>query len=114
MAKTCPQHWQPEVLGPARRSAAGRVPGKRGPVPRGGKVRILAWVSAGAVLLGACGYRFTAGGGELPGKARTLFVPLFSNQTAEPEVDAFFTSALRQELARAGRAGGDASDARAL
>ncbi len=65
-----------------------------------------------ALLLPACGYRFTAGGGELPGKARSLFVGVFVNRTAEPEVDAYFTAALRQELARAGREGGEASDAR--
>lgn len=80
---------------------------------RSSSVRSIAWGIASAGLLSACGYRFTAGGGELPGKARTLFVPLFANQTAEPEVDAYFTSALRQELVRAGREGGDASDARA-
>lgn len=65
-----------------------------------------------ALLLSSCGYRFTAGGGELPGKARSLFVGVFVNRTAEPEVDAYFTAALRQELAMAGREGGEASDAR--
>lgn len=65
-----------------------------------------------ALFLSACGYRFTAGGGELPGKARTLHVGLFVNRTAEPEVEAYFTSALRRELARAGREGGEGSDAR--
>lgn len=65
-----------------------------------------------ALLLSSCGYRFTAGGGELPGKARTLHVGLFVNRTAEPEVEAYFTAALRRELARAGREGGEGSDAR--
>ncbi len=81
---------------------------------RSSRARTTAWSIAAVGLLSACGYRFTAGGGELPGKVRTLFVPLFANQTVEPEVDAYFTSALRQELSRAGREGGEASDARAL
>jgi hypothetical protein len=72
--------------------------------------RSLGW--AVALLLSSCGYRFTAGGGELPGKARTLHVGTFVNRTAEPEVEAYFTAALRRELARAGREGGEGSDAR--
>ncbi len=72
--------------------------------------RSLGW--AVALLFCSCGYRFTAGGGDLPGKARTLHVGLFVNRTAEPEVEAYFTAALRRELARAGREGGEGSDAR--
>jgi hypothetical protein len=59
----------------------------------------------------ACGYRFTPGGGPLPGNARTLYVPVFKNLTAEPGLEGPFTDALRQELARWEREGGEASDA---
>lgn len=72
---------------------------------------------AAAVLctgLFACGYRFTAGGGPLPGGARTLHVPVFKNATAEPGLEGPFTEALRQELARYGREGGELSDAVAV
>ncbi len=64
--------------------------------------------------LGAgCGYRFTRGA-DLPGKARTLHVPVFKNLTSEPGLEGAFTDALRDELARAGREGGEASDAQAV
>ena len=59
----------------------------------------------------ACGYRFTAGGGALPDGARTLYVPVFKNLTAEPGLEGAFTDAFRQELSRWGREGGQASDA---
>ena len=62
----------------------------------------------------ACGYRFTAGGGPLPGEARSLYVPVFKNLTAEPGAEGTFTDAFRRELSRWGREGGEASDAVAL
>ncbi|HEY3445924.1 MAG TPA: LPS assembly lipoprotein LptE [Myxococcales bacterium] len=74
-------------------------------------------VLASAILcagLFACGYRFTAGGGALPGGARTLYVPVFKNATAEAGLEGPFTDALRQELARWGREGGELSDATAV
>jgi len=71
-------------------------------------------VSALVAACAGCGYGFAASGGALPGEARALYVPLFENRTPEPEVDAWFTAALRQELARAGREAGEAADARAV
>ncbi|MFN7131744.1 MAG: LPS assembly lipoprotein LptE [Myxococcales bacterium] len=65
-----------------------------------------------ASLSSGCGYRFTASGGELPGGARSLYVPTFVNRTAEPGAEVYFTNALRQEASRAGLEGGEASDAR--
>ncbi|MDR0966777.1 MAG: LPS assembly lipoprotein LptE [Myxococcales bacterium] len=77
-----------------------------------------AWVSL--VLVGlslliffsGCGYRFTPEGGELPGGARAVAVPMFENDTAEPGIGAWFTEALRVEVGRTGREGGAASEAR--
>lgn len=63
-------------------------------------------------LATGCGYRFTPDGGELPDGARAVFVPVFENDTSEPGVGAWFTEAMRLELSRAGREGGEASDAR--
>jgi hypothetical protein len=63
------------------------------------------------LLAAGCGYHFTAGGGPLPGSARTLFVPVFKNTTTEPGVEGIFTDAFREELSRWGREGGEASDA---
>ncbi len=67
---------------------------------------------AAAVLASACGYRFTARGGELPGGVRTAYVPMFQNRTPEAGAEALFTAAMRGELSRAGREGEAASDAR--
>src|SRR5690606_21832322 len=61
----------------------------------------------------ACGYRFTPQGGALPGDVRSVYVPMFVNRTPEPSVEAMFTDALRETLARRGREGGELSDARA-
>ena len=64
-----------------------------------------------AVVLVGCGYRFAASGGTLPEGVRALYVPLFANSTPEPGTEAYFTEALRAELARAGQEGGAAADA---
>ncbi|MBI5543761.1 MAG: hypothetical protein HY901_07745 [Deltaproteobacteria bacterium] len=72
------------------------------------------WLLPAVALTLACGYRFTAGGGPLPGNARTLHVPVFKNLTAEPGLEGAFTEAFRDELSRWGREGGEASDATAL
>jgi hypothetical protein len=70
-----------------------------------------ACIGLASLALG-CGYGFTAGGGALPGKARTLYVPVFRNASAEPGIEGVFTEAFRQELSRWKRLGGEASDAR--
>lgn len=64
------------------------------------------------ILATACGYRFTPDGGQLPDGVRTVYAPVFENDTAEPGIGAWFTEAMRLELSRAGREGGEASDAR--
>lgn len=67
-------------------------------------------LTAALATTSACGYRFTPQGGDLPGGARSLHVPLFRNATSEAGVEAWFTEALRTELARRGLQGGEASD----
>jgi hypothetical protein len=64
-----------------------------------------------ALLLGACGYRFTAPGGDLPEGVRAVRAPVFDNRTAEPAAEILFTQAFRDQLTRAGKLGGDASEA---
>ncbi len=78
----------------------------------GAPVRRVALVGFGLALAG-CGYRFTAGGAPLADGTREVFAPVFVNRTAEPAIEATFTQAFREELVRAGVAGGAASDARA-
>jgi hypothetical protein len=64
-----------------------------------------------ALLLTGCGYRFVTPNGELPAGIRSVQVPLFANRTAEPAAELAFTDAAKEQLARAGRLGGAASDA---
>lgn len=74
-----------------------------------------------------CGYRFTAGGAPLPEGIREVYAPVFINRTGsnpiarlgetyraanEPGVEAIFTQAFREQLLRAGVAGGPNSEAR--
>ncbi len=61
------------------------------------------------LLLGACGYRFTASGGALPEGIREVYAPLFINRTAEPGLETFFTQSMREQLIRAGVAGSASS-----
>ncbi len=62
--------------------------------------------AAAALALAACGYgftqRYTARGG-----AESVYVRSFENRSAEPELGAAVTAALRSELARRGAAGGE-------
>lgn len=71
-----------------------------------------------AVVCGAppsvlgCGYRFEAGGAQLPEGLRTVFVPVVVNRTAEPTLEVAMTQALREEVGRAGVMGGPESEGR--
>lgn len=78
-------------------------------------------------LVWRCGYRFAAGGAPLPEGIREVYAPVFVNRTGsnpitrlgetyraanEPGVEAIFTQAFREQLLRAGVAGGPNSEAR--
>jgi hypothetical protein len=56
------------------------------------------------LLAGGCGYSFTAAG-RLTGGVQAVAVHPFENRSAEPELGAAFTSALREELAGRGLLG---------
>lgn len=64
-----------------------------------------------AVPSAGCGYRFAARGDGLPGGVDAARVVLFSNRTAEPGVESWFTEAFRGELARRGREAGEGAAA---
>ncbi len=49
--------------------------------------------------ISACGYRF-AGSGSLPGGAKTIFVDVLENRTAETGIENTFTADLRYEFVR--------------
>ncbi|MFO0596533.1 MAG: LPS assembly lipoprotein LptE [Myxococcaceae bacterium] len=63
------------------------------------------------VLVAGCGYRLVAPNSELPGGVRSVFVPVFDNRTADPQAALLFTEAAKDQLSRAGRLGGEASEA---
>ncbi len=52
--------------------------------------------------MSACGYNFP-GQGELPGGVKRVYVPLFSNRTAEPLLENFLSSAMSEVFARNNR-----------
>lgn len=52
------------------------------------------------LLLFGCGYHFPGQGGALPGSVQTLLVPLFINQTAEPQLENDLTNRVSERLAR--------------
>jgi Lipopolysaccharide-assembly len=72
-------------------------------------------LAIGAVVvlaLTGCGYHFTAGGQGLPQGIHHVFAPVVLNRTSEPALEAVFTDALREQLARAGTLGGENSEGR--
>ncbi len=71
-----------------------------------------AWPAVLCLCAAACGYRFTAGPGGLPQGIRTLQAPVFANQSSEPNLEAVFTQAFREQLVRRGAAGGADAEGR--
>jgi hypothetical protein len=59
-----------------------------------------------------CGYGFSAGGPGLPKGIHKVFAPVVVNRTSEPGLEAVFTVALREQLARGGTLGGEGSEGR--
>ncbi|MDQ3265470.1 MAG: LPS assembly lipoprotein LptE [Myxococcota bacterium] len=60
-----------------------------------------------SLLACSCGYRFTAGGADLPEGVRKVCAPLYVNRTAEAGLELVFTESLRAHLIRAGTLGSD-------
>lgn len=63
-------------------------------------------LAAAAVLLlaGGCGYHLSGRGGGLPGQARRISVPLFENQTEQPDIAQRITESVTDEFIRRGGA----------
>ncbi len=66
-----------------------------------GRALTLTWI----VALGGwgCGYRFLTPGSTFPGGVRTVAVPVFTNTTSEPGLEALLTGLVREHVLRAGR-----------
>jgi outer membrane lipopolysaccharide assembly protein LptE/RlpB len=56
-----------------------------------------------SMLLSSCGYRFSSVGGVVPEDAKTIAIPAFINDTAEPYVDVEVTKAVVREFLTDGR-----------
>jgi outer membrane lipopolysaccharide assembly protein LptE/RlpB len=54
-------------------------------------------------LLIGCGYHFPGQGNILPGGGRTIYIPLFVNRTAEPQLENRLSSDVSEVFARNGR-----------
>lgn len=59
-------------------------------------------IAALVLSCSGCGYRFAAGGGDLPEGVTRVTSPIFFNHTAEPGLEVVFTRALREQLLRNG------------
>jgi len=57
------------------------------------------------LLLGvtACGYHPAGQGGSLPGGVKSIYIPLFANQTTEPLLENHLTSVVSEVFARNGQ-----------
>jgi hypothetical protein len=64
-----------------------------------------------AVLAASCGYKLGAPSIDLPSGVRQLDIPVLENRTAEPQVEALLTEALREYAARSGLLGAGSSEA---
>ncbi len=53
------------------------------------------------VVLSSCAYKLSSSSDELPGKVKSLQIPLFINDSMETGVEAYFTNALKTEALRA-------------
>jgi hypothetical protein len=71
-----------------------------------------ALVGLACLAQAGCGYRFTAGGPAFPQGIHKVFAPVIVNRTTEPALEGVFTEALREQLARSGRLGGEGSEGR--
>lgn len=52
------------------------------------------------LLFAGCGYNFPGHGSSLPGGVQKLYIPLLSNQTAEPELENILSSSVSEVFAR--------------
>jgi hypothetical protein len=71
-----------------------------------------ALVAAACLTALGCGYHFTAAGAPFPQGIQHVFAPVVVNRTTEPGLEGVFTEALREQLARSGRLGGEGSEGR--
>lgn len=67
------------------------------------KLALLSWLIVGIFLIPSCGYRLTGTGNQLPPHIKTLAIPVFENETNQPELHRNLTDAVRQAFLNDGR-----------
>jgi outer membrane lipopolysaccharide assembly protein LptE/RlpB len=94
--------FQSTVPGPAGRPAtitSGGATSRRLPAPR---LRLFFLTAIALLFLSSCGYHFTGEGqGPEPGLS-CIAIPVFKNNTSEPNAGAIFAGALRHEFMKKG------------
>jgi len=55
------------------------------------------------VLTAACGYSLVGRGSVLPSHIQSVRIPVFTNKTAEPDLESIFTRVVKEEFIRDGR-----------
>ncbi len=66
-------------------------------------IRQFAWFLIITILLPSCGYRLTGTGNQLPPHIKTLSIPVFKNETNQPELHRNLTDAVREAFLNDGR-----------
>jgi len=75
---------------------------RRGNIVTSGSLRLLA--AAGILLsLASCGYRFAGQGTRLPDPIKTIAIPIFENNTSEPNLEIPVTQAVVEKFQHDGR-----------
>ncbi len=67
------------------------------------KLATLLWFIIGFFIIPSCGYRLTGTGNQLPPHIKTLAIPVFKNETNQPELHRNLTDAVRQAFLNDGR-----------
>ncbi len=79
----------------------GRLQLRGGNIARIGFVRLCAAVAL--VFLASCGYRLAGQGVKLPEPVKTIAIPIFTNNTAEPGLELSVTQAVIEKFQHDGR-----------
>ncbi len=75
--------------------------------------RLWVWVAAAVLLASGCGYHLTGTGTGLPRHVKSIAIPIFANNSTEPEIELTLTEAVRNQFIEDGRlrvAVGEAAD----
>jgi hypothetical protein len=76
------------------------VPPERGAGPSVWRWPALAWVLVACLTAAGCGYHVQ---GSLPGRIKTVAVPIFANSTAVPAIESLITAAVAEAFTTNGR-----------